>query len=114
MVNKLAQAEYIWLDGNERIQDVRCKTKIVALNEDSVALNSFPIWNFDGSSTNQASGHDSDLTLKPVRFVDDPIRGKGNYLVLCEVFNPDGTPHATNGRARLRNVLDNGGAEHKP
>ncbi len=115
MVNKMAQAEYIWLDGNERIQDVRSKTKIVVFKGDETAqLSSFPIWNFDGSSTNQSSGHDSDLTLKPVRFVDDPIRGKGNYLVLCEVFNPDGTAHATNGRARLREALDKGGASHKP
>ena len=55
-----------------------------------------------------------DLILRPVNFVSDPIRGPGNYLVMCEVFNPDGTPHSTNGRARLRAALANGGAEQDP
>jgi glutamine synthetase len=66
----------------------------------------FPVWNFDGSSTEQASGDDSDCLLQPVRVVRDPLRGPGHHLVLCEVENPDGTPHASNGRAALRAVLD--------
>ena len=41
--------------------------------------------------------------------MDDPIRGSGNYIVMCEVMNPDGTPHESNSRAQLREVLENGG-----
>src|SRR5262245_24118390 len=101
------QAEYIWLDGAMPIQKLRSKARIVALSENQPAtIDSFPQWTFDGSSTYQATGHNSDLVLKPVNLVRDPIRGEGNYLVLCEVFNADGTPHATNTRARLRNVID--------
>ena len=43
-----------------------------------------------------------------MRIVPDPIRGHGSYLVLCEVFNADGTTHASNTRAKLRDVLAQG------
>src|SRR5262249_51443706 len=74
----------------------------------------FRAWACDGSSTYQADGHDSDLILKPVAFIPDPLRGAGHFLVLCEVLDADGTPHATNTRARLRHVLAAGAAEHEP
>jgi glutamine synthetase len=57
------------------------------------------IWGFDGSSTNQAPGANSDCVLRPVYTVPDPIRGKDNILVLCEVELTDFTPHPTNTRA---------------
>ena len=44
------RAEYLWIDGNEPTGEIRTKTKI--LNNDE----SPPIWGFDGSSTNQATG----------------------------------------------------------
>jgi len=109
----IAQAEYIWLDGCSPTQEVRSKTRIVDLERKSVSVDSFPEWSFDGSSTYQAQGSDSDLLLKPVCFLDDPVRGKGNYLVLCEVFNADGTPHSSNKRAHLRNILDKGAAKEE-
>ena len=115
MKNKIAYAEYIWLDGATPTHELRSKTRIVELKEGSpVSLSVFPEWGFDGSSTNQASGDDSDCLLRPVNFVADPIRGSENFLVLCEVFNPDGTPHETNTRYQLRKVLEAGGAEHEP
>lgn len=116
-VNKemLGQAEYIWLDGAMPTQKLRSKTRIVALPEkDLLTAADFPGWSFDGSSTYQASGSDSDLLLQPVNFVDDPIRGAGNYLVMCEVFNPDGTPHITNRRAVLREIMNAGAAAEEP
>ena len=109
------QAEYIWLDGATPTQRLRSKTRIVALPENEpVTLEAFPTWSFDGSSTYQAAGHDSDLILKPANFIRDPLRGAGHFLVLCEVLDPDGTPHATNTRAQLREVLTAGAAEHEP
>ena len=111
----LGQAEYIWLDGATPTQKLRSKTRIVAFAPDeSVRVSSFPQWSFDGSSTYQASGNDSDLLLEPVFFVADPIRGAGNYLVMCEVLNPDGTPHRTNQRAGLRAVMDAGAEIEEP
>lgn len=113
--NTLGQAEYIWIDGSIPTQRLRSKTRIIALpQKDSVTATDFPNWSFDGSSTYQASGNDSDLILQPVNFVDDPIRGAGNYLVMCEVFNADGTPHSSNRRAILREVMNAGAAEEEP
>lgn len=102
----LSFAEYIWLDGAAPTQNLRSKTRVLQLETDSTHLSQFPEWGFDGSSTYQAVGHNSDLVLKPVNFVKDPIRGAGNFLVMCEVFNADGTPHASNQRALLREDME--------
>ena len=110
----LTQATYIWIDGTEPTHTLRSKTRIFKHPDTDVQLSNFPVWGFDGSSTNQASGGDSDLILQPVNFVDDPITGENNYLVLCEVMNPNGTPHKTNKRATLRTLMSNGGDQHNP
>jgi glutamine synthetase len=87
------QAEYIWIDGSEPTRKLRSKTKIVADGSD------LPVWGFDGSSTNQATGHFSDCVLGPVWSCPDPLRGAHDVLVMCEVLNSDMTPHPTNNRA---------------
>jgi glutamine synthetase len=104
-------AEYIWIDGVKPTQKLRSKTKFMPDIEGQVSASSFPIWNFDGSSTNQADGNRSDCVLQPVTVVPDPIRGADAYLVLCEVLSPDGTAHPSNSRAKLRAVLDQGAAK---
>ena len=71
-------------------------------------------WGFDGSSTYQARGSDSDLVLRPVCFIKDPLRGTKNFIIMSEVFNPDGTPHKSNTRALLRQVLEAGAGDHEP
>ena len=103
-----SNAEYNWLDGTKPTTLIRSKTRVVEVGESGASLNDFPEWGFDGSSTNQATGDNSDCILKPVNFVTDPIRGLGHYLVMCEVFNKDGNPHPTNSRAVLREVLEKG------
>jgi glutamine synthetase len=87
------KAEYIWIDGMEPTPTLRSKTKVLA---DGAEL---PIWGFDGSSTNQAPGKNSDCVLQPVLVVPDPIRGGENKLVLCEVLLTDMSPHPSNTRA---------------
>lgn len=106
-------AEYIWLDGAKPTSKLRSKSKIVSI-EAAASLSDFPDWSFDGSSTYQAPGDKSDLVLKPVNFVDDPIRGPGHYLVMCEVFHIDGTPVPSNTRALLRKQLANCEADLDP
>ena len=86
------QAEYIWIDGTEPSPLLRSKTKIVEDGKEP------PIWGFDGSSTNQAVGHDSDCVLQPVFVCPDPLRAEGDKLVMCEVLLTDMTPHSTNTR----------------
>jgi glutamine synthetase len=94
----LYKAEYIWIDGAEPTRKLRSKTKIVGRGQEP------PIWGFDGSSTNQATGHQSDCVLKPVFTCPDPVRGEDNKLVMCEVLLTDMTPHPTNTRAALAEV----------
>ena len=98
-------AEYIWIDGTKPTRTLRSKTKTLPNNFSSTDPSQFPEWGFDGSSTGQATGDRSDCALKPVFVIADPIRAN-SYLVLCEVFKADGTPHPTNSRAKLREVLD--------
>ena len=89
------QAEYIWLDGTEPTAQLRSKTKIIP---DGVTAP--PIWGFDGSSTNQATGDQSDCVLQPVFSCPDPLRGGEHILVMAEVLDAKSLkPHATNTRA---------------
>jgi glutamine synthetase len=87
------RAEYIWIDGRRPTSLLRSKTKIVASGEEP------PVWGFDGSSTEQASGELSDCVLNPILVRPDPIRGEDNVLVMCEVLTPDMEPHPSNTRA---------------
>jgi len=70
------KAEYIWIDGHKPTSKLRSKTKI--LDSEVTELSQIPEWSFDGSSTMQAIGNDSDRALHPVAFVLDPIRGGKN------------------------------------
>jgi glutamine synthetase len=101
---KKVRAEYIWMDGQKPTAKMRSKTKII--DGPVTKIDQVPDWGYDGSSTYQAEGHFSDLALKPGRFLADPIRGGDDILVICEVNNPDGTPHWSNTRAALRAVSE--------
>ncbi len=95
------QAEYLWIDGTEPTREIRGKTKILADGEEP------GIWGYDGSSTNQATGDNSDVVLNPVFSCPDPIRGGNNILVMCEtLLTGDMSPHPTNTRAPAREALE--------
>ncbi len=88
------RAEYIWIDGAIPTAKVRSKTKIVEAGEE------MPIWGFDGSSTNQADGSNSDCVLRPVMTKPDPVRkGSNDLLVMTEVLDTHLEPHVSNTRA---------------
>ena len=97
--------EYIWLDGYEPVPNLRGKT-LVKEFDSFPTLEQLPDWGFDGSSTRQAEGSNSDCILKPVAVFKDPARTNG-ALVMSEVMLPDGTPHPSNSRA---NIPDDPGA----
>jgi glutamine synthetase len=94
------RAEYIWIDGQEPTAKLRSKTKIVPDGEDP------PIWGFDGSSTEQAPGEQSDCVLRPVLIKPDPIRGGEDKLVMAEVLTTDLEPHPSNTRAACVEVAE--------
>ncbi len=91
--------EYIWLDGYEPVPNLRGKTQVKEF-ADLPSLEQVPVWGFDGSSTRQADGSNSDCLLQPVALFPDPAR-KDAALVICEVLLPDDTPHPTNSRATI-------------
>jgi glutamine synthetase len=92
--------DYVWLDGYEPTANIRTKAQVVPTDSPDVQLADVPVWGFDGSSTRQAEGHDSDCVLQPVRLYEHPLHDHA-YIVLCEVMNEDGTSHPSNTRARL-------------
>ena len=105
--------EYIWLDSKN---ECRSKTKIlktdIYLNESN--LKNFPLWNYDGSSTGQATTEKSEILLKPVKIIKDPFRKKletnalkNNFLVLCETLNVDLTPTKYNTRHNASLIFQN-------
>lgn len=103
----LATAEYLWLDGAVPTTEVRSKARVLSQIEVK-NIDDFPDWGFDGSSTWQAHGSHSDCILKPAYYCKNPLRTTpGNhYLVLCEVYESDYTPHLTNSRSELRLLMD--------
>jgi glutamine synthetase len=98
-----SKLEYIWLDGYKPTQSLRSKTRVQ--KDFSGKLEDCPMWNFDGSSTEQAAGNSSDCLLKPVAIFPDPGR-EDAYLVMTEVLSPDGSPHESNGRATIEDLDD--------
>jgi glutamine synthetase len=100
-------AEYIWIDGSNGLRN---KTK--TLKKKPASVDDLPEWNFDGSSTGQAPGHDSDVYIRPVAMYPDPIRLGDNVLVMCETWDPDGTPNKFNYRHEAARLME-ANAKHK-
>lgn len=112
-MTNICTAEYIWIDGTEPVPYMRSKTKILHL-PDKFSINDIPDWQFDGSSTKQATGDRSDCILHPVNYVTDPMEDGGDILVMCEVFSEKDVPHPSNTRARLRATLEKIDDIHNP
>ena len=68
------KAEYIWIDGLTPTAKLRSKTKIIDQGTEP------PIWGFDGSSTQQATGDQSDCVLKPSCTISRPSQGWRKYF----------------------------------
>ncbi|KPM42027.1 Glutamine synthetase [Neonectria ditissima] len=94
-------AEYVWVDADG---DTRSKSR--TLPEKEYTPEDLPVWNFDGSSTNQAPGDNSDVYLRPCAVFPDPFRGSPNIIVLAECWNADGTPNKYNYRHDCVKVMD--------
>lgn len=109
----MAFAEYIWPNGRTATHGLSSKTRVVNISGDAPEVERFPDWSFDGYRTGQAERSAPDCVLKPVCVVRDPLRAGEHYLVLCEVFNPDGVKHPSNVRGDLRAILARGAETHE-
>ena len=117
MNSKLVKLDYVWIDGTDK-KGLRTKSRYVFMGSEHEqvpltiddAIKQTPPWGYDGSSTGQAEVENSDLILNPVKLFYNPFVGNQqqiqSFIVLCEVFNPDGTPHESNSRAKLRDIFD--------
>ena len=93
--------EYVWLGGNN---ELRSKARV--LNQSVNTIKDVAVWNYDGSSTGQASGEDSEVVLLPVALFCDPFRKNNHKLVLCETYRPDGNPVMNNHRFWAKEVFN--------
>lgn len=81
-------AEYIWIGGNG---ELRSKTRTLNMSWQHLhKTEAFPIWNYDGSSTDQADSTDSEVILYPCAIFNDPFRGNNNKFVMCYAKNTKG------------------------
>uniref|UniRef100_A0A3P9JMY5 Glutamine synthetase n=1 Tax=Oryzias latipes TaxID=8090 RepID=A0A3P9JMY5_ORYLA len=95
------QVTYIWVDGTG--EGLRNKTR--TLDAEPAGIEDIPEWNFDGSSTYQSEGSNSDMYLIPVSMFRDPFTLDPNKLVLCEVLKYNRLPAETNHRHRCNKVM---------
>ena len=99
--------EYIWLG---KQCDLRSKTKVVPLQDvyhfnnlnesPKFIFENLESWNYDGSSTGQAKGKESEVCIIPRAVFNDPFRGDLHKLILCDTYTPGGEPHESNTRAK--------------
>ena len=93
--------EYVWIDA---AGGMRSKIRVTNMDMHALAVEHLvqDEWSFDGSSTGQATGTDSDVIIRPVAVYANPFFQSNfqSWFVLCDCYNKDGTPHATNTRVR--------------
>merc|ERR1711884_871065 len=96
------QCMYVWIDGTGEY--LRAKTRTV--NFVPKEPKELPIWNYDGSSTGQAEGSNSDVYLYPCAIYRDPFRLGNHKLVLCKTYKHNKMPHETNHRKQCNEVME--------
>ena len=80
------RAEYIWLDA-----DGKFRSKTCTLVNYGIGPTKIPKWTYDGSSTGQAEGKNSEVILVPVKICPDPFRKSEHpthVLVWCDLIYP--------------------------
>ncbi|CAL8081612.1 unnamed protein product [Orchesella dallaii] len=104
----ISQLTYIWIDGTG--ETLRSKTR--THYEIPKSIEDLPIWNYDGSSTYQAEGSNSDVYLYPRAIYKDPFLQGNNKLVMCETYKYNKVPTDTNLRATCVDVMNKAADQH--
>jgi len=105
-MTKIVCCEYIWLGGGD---EFRSKTKVIYdFNTDNLFdVKQYPLWNYDGSSTRQADGQNSEILLHPVCIFKDPFKyNSHNVLVLCDTYDSTFNPLENNHRLEASKIFD--------
>ena len=102
--------EYIWLGGN---YEMRSKIKVHETPKSFLCMNDLknvPAWNYDGSSTSQTTGCNSEINLLPVAVYKNPLfkrkPGLESLLVLCETRDKNDQPLKTNNRFKANKIFE--------
>ena len=94
--------EYVWIDGNN---DLRSKSRVLSNRLDNI--DHIPDWNYDGSSTHQAKGKNSEIILKPCAIFNKKYDNLDfGILVMCETYFPNGDPCPSNHRNLAKKIFD--------
>lgn len=98
--------EYVWLDSQSKF---RSKTRVLEGKQPQPQP-----WNYDGSSTGQATGTDSDINLVPRAVYRNPMMSHPNaYLVICDTYDSKDRPLANNHRQKAAKLFEST-TEHRP
>ena len=86
--------EYVWLDGKSNL-----RSKYKTIYCDNVTLSNIPNWNYDGSSTYQATTENSEIILAPCSIYKNPFfQDNNSYIVMCSTYYTNNIPTNTNNR----------------
>jgi glutamine synthetase len=112
--------EYIWLGGNNELRskirvlnNMNTNSNLNSNDEQQLLLTDIPDWNYDGSSTGQASGNDSEIVIKPKAIFKNPFRMGHDYMVLCDTYLPNNDALNNNNRP-IANTIFNKNMEQEP
>lgn len=114
-INTKIVVEYIWLDSNMKFRSKSRVVKLIVSNKPrnqllttyhNAVLLQIPDWNYDGSSTGQAEGSDSEIMLNPVKLFYDPFRSGCDLLAWCETYFPNGEPTLSNKRPYANRIFE--------
>ena len=86
-------------------------TKVRCLESKPSKVEDLPMWNYDGSSCYQAHGSNSDVYIQPVKMYPCPFTRGDNILVMCDAYNCDMEPMATNKRKECLEIMKKAEAE---
>ncbi len=110
--------EYVWNDG---FGELRSKIRVINIpveddygfiKDELFLTNKMFVWNYDGSSCNQATTENSEIILKPVKVYINPLLKKEinhyrYFLLLCESVDKNGNPVNGCNYQYAKEVFDN-------
>ena len=99
--SKKTIVEYIWIDNNNNV-----RSKARTLENNVTSIYTVPLWNYDGSSTGQDDGKNTEVVLKPCAIYNCPFRKGDNKLVLCCTYTNDDEPLNTNTRHNAKLLFE--------